>query len=139
MHREAIRIRDNPGWYNLYNHNCNQVAQTILSAGGKDFTPNAFNWQGTIPNLVKTAVNENIRSTWYTYALNYIKYKTVIPNTIANIAADGFEDYFAEYNIAKYLKDILNVKILNENNNYVGWMVGKVGDFQYRNGCITKR
>lgn len=72
MHKEAIKIRDNPGWYNLYNHNCNQVAQTILSAGGKDFAPNTFNWQGTIPNLVKIAINESINPTWFSNVLDSI-------------------------------------------------------------------
>ena len=38
--------------YNLYNHNCNQVAQTILSAGGKDFAVTDFDFFDTMPNRV---------------------------------------------------------------------------------------
>ena len=135
MHKEAIKIRDNPGWYNLYNHNCNQVAQIILSAGGKDFAPNTFNWQGTIPNLVKTAVNESINPTWFSNVLN----------AVDGVADAGYgaivdlEGLVGESDITRLLKEILNVDILNSNNSYIGWMVGRIGDFQFKNGCITKR
>lgn len=37
MHNKAMEIRKNPGTYQVFTHNCNQVAQEILSAGGKDF------------------------------------------------------------------------------------------------------
>ena len=135
MHSEAIRIRDNPGWYNLYNHNCNQVAQTILSAGGKDFAPNTFNWQGTIPNLVKIAINESINPTWFSNVLDSIDGVA----DVGYVAISGLEGLIGENDITRYLKEILNVDIINSNNSYIGWMVGKVGDFQFRDGCITKR
>ena len=102
MHNRALEIRDNPGIYKLLDHNCNQVAQDILSAGGKDFASNKFNWIGTIPNVVKTELNLSI----------------LYPDIINKLP---------------------DFNILNENSNYVGWMIGKIGDFQFKNGCITKR
>ena len=54
-------------------------------------------------------------------------------------AANKIEGVVGRNDIIIYLKEIFNVDILNDNNNYIGWMVGKIGDFQFKNGCITKR
>lgn len=59
MHDKAISIRNNPGKYNLWNHNCGQVAQIILKAGNKDFAATKFDWWNTRPNSVySNIVNE---------------------------------------------------------------------------------
>ena len=101
MHSEAIRIRDNPGYYNLYNHNCNQVAQIILSAGGKDFAPSEFDWIGTMPNVVKTKE----------FILNYLS---------------NHDDIFGIFSLEK-------------DESRIGILCGEIGDFQFKNGCISKR
>ena len=106
MHSKAIQIRDNPGWYNLYNHNCNQVVQIILSAGGKDFAPISFDWMGTIPNNVR----DNL--------MLAIKYSSNPENvTIANLSNT--------YTDLAY-------------TSYIGWICGKIGDFQFVDGCVIK-
>lgn len=58
---------------------------------------------------------------------------------VGYVDISGLEGLIGENDITRYLKEILNVDIINSNNSYIGWMVGKVGDFQFRNGCITKR
>lgn len=52
MFEAAENIRSNPGDYNLYIHNCNQVTQRILSAGGKNFSTMQFDLLDTRPNAV---------------------------------------------------------------------------------------
>lgn len=52
MHDKALSIRENPEKYHLFNHNCNQVAQIILRAGGKDFASSKFDWLNTRPKSV---------------------------------------------------------------------------------------
>ena len=61
MHQEALSIRNNPGQYNLYYNNCNQIAQQILSAGGKQFDySRGFN-VNTMPNTVRNNIIEAIK------------------------------------------------------------------------------
>ena len=60
MHDTAMKIRENPGEYNLWNHNCGQVAQMILQAGGKDFAATKFDWFNTRPNSVYENITKDI-------------------------------------------------------------------------------
>lgn len=53
MHNKALEIRANPGSYQLVYHNCNQVAQEILDAGGKKFDYSGGWWFDTMPNNVR--------------------------------------------------------------------------------------
>ena len=62
MQERAEDIRNSPGWYNLFGHNCNQVAQNILSAGGKDFDSQKFSWLATRPNSVRDILMMGINS-----------------------------------------------------------------------------
>ena len=102
MHEKAMQIREYPGFYNLYNHNCNQVAQIILSAGGKDFDTDKFDWIGTMPNVVKTKMRIGI--------------------FFSNLGSDIYE--FLIGDVDKHRIEIL---------------YGEIGDFQFKNGCVTKR
>ena len=97
MHDRAMQIRKNPGTYGLTYHNCNQVAQDILSAGGKNFTTPYYNGSviETIPNVIKTEMRLNILGS-----------------------------------------NIFDFIIGNTKNRM---MIGKIGDFQFKNGCISKR
>ena len=60
MHKMAMTIRYVPGRYNLWKHNCGQVAQIILRAGGKDFAATQFAWWNTRPNSVYDNIVEEI-------------------------------------------------------------------------------
>ena len=60
MHNTALDIRTEPGKYNLWNHNCGQVAQIILQAGEKDFAATTFAWLDTRPNSVYNNIVEEI-------------------------------------------------------------------------------
>ena len=60
MYEAAMEIRRNPEKYQLFTHNCNQVAQMILAAGGKDFAPNEFDDIGTRPNTVYDRMVEEL-------------------------------------------------------------------------------
>ncbi len=60
MHNMAMEIRSEPGKYNLWNHNCGQVAQIILQAGEKDFAKTTFAWWDTRPNSVYDNIVEEI-------------------------------------------------------------------------------
>ena len=68
MHDKAMQIRDNPGKYNLWNHNCGQVAQLILQAGDKNFAATKFAWWNTRPNSVYDNIVDEIdageRESW---------------------------------------------------------------------------
>ena len=65
MHSKAMGIRQNPGIYNLWSHNCNMVAQTILGAGGKSFAPAEFDYWGTRPDTVYNEIVEAINKGEY--------------------------------------------------------------------------
>lgn len=58
MYDKAMEIRNNPEKYQLTNHNCNQVAQLILEAGGRNFAPANFDWLDTRPNNVYRNMTE---------------------------------------------------------------------------------
>lgn len=60
MHKMAMIIRYVPGRYNLWKHNCGQVAQIILRAGEKDFAKTKFVWWNTRPNSVYDNIVEEI-------------------------------------------------------------------------------
>lgn len=60
MYKAAMDIRNNPGTYQMLFHNCNQVAQTILAAGGKDFAPNEFDMFDTRPDAVYNGIVEKL-------------------------------------------------------------------------------
>ena len=60
MHKMAMIIRYVPGRYNLWKHNCGQVAQIILRAGEKDFAKTKFAWWNTRPNSVYDNIVEEI-------------------------------------------------------------------------------
>ena len=60
MHNAAMKIRKNPGKYNLWNHNCGQVAQLILEAGEKGFAKTKFDWLNTRPNTVYNNIIKEI-------------------------------------------------------------------------------
>ena len=58
MHNKAMDIREKPGTYKLVDHNCNQVAQEILDAGGKRFDfSRGWNF-ATMPNNVRDKLVE---------------------------------------------------------------------------------
>ena len=58
MYDKAMEIRNNPEKYQLINHNCNQVTQLILEAGGRNFAPANFDWLDTRPNNVYRNMTE---------------------------------------------------------------------------------
>lgn len=60
MYNEAMEIRENPGKYKLFSHNCNQMAQQILAAGDKSFASMDFDWFDTRPNAVYDNATEEI-------------------------------------------------------------------------------
>ena len=69
MLTKAESIRSSPGKYNLYEHNCNMVVQTILEAGEKNFVKT--NWNGYSKNIraelsdIYADFNESIVDTRY--------------------------------------------------------------------------
>ena len=91
MYEKALEIRDNPGQYNLWTHNCNQVAQTILAAGGKDFASTEFDGLDTRPNAVyEKKVDEILEE--HPEGWNYGS----LDNLLVGILYDG--DYIREIN-----------------------------------------
>lgn len=68
MYNEAMKIRENPNQYQLFKNNCNQTAQQILAAGGKDFASMDFDWFDTRPNAVydneKEEILQNMAMGW---------------------------------------------------------------------------
>lgn len=71
MYNKAEQLVKSPGAYNLYDHNCNHVAQTILAAGGLNWTQTYGNSNliefiyGTIPNeAYNLGVSEADQNGW---------------------------------------------------------------------------
>ncbi len=91
MYDKALEIRNDPGQYNLWTHNCNQVAQTILAAGGKDFAPMEFDGLDTRPNAVyEKKTNEILKE--HPEGWNYGS----LDNLLVGILYNG--DYIREIN-----------------------------------------
>lgn len=115
MHNKAIEIKNDAGQYNLYTNNCNQIAQTILSAGGKDFAPNSFDWIDTIPNFVRDNLKNSIKgNTTSALELNIASY---LDNNY--IIDSKWEYIYGNIGELKNSASILNENKYNEKWNFV--------------------
>ncbi len=86
MHNEALAIRANPSYYNLYYHNCNQVVQQILSMGGKNFDSSEGFDLNTMPNIVRNQIVNAINIYTFNQTIDYTKYKDWKYGTIEELS-----------------------------------------------------